>query len=299
MLSILIPSYNHDCYALVEQLHRQCTDTQITFEIIVGDDCSTTPLINTQQIVSTLSHAQIIRPSHNLGRSAIRNFLAIHAHYENLLFIDADSLPANDNYIKNYLPHLGKIVLGGRSYRKTNTPDNSLLTKYGTKNERNRNITPLPSTAPFTSPNFTIPRSILLQIPFNEKIKEYGHEDTILGIELIRHNFTYYRFDNPVIHTHIEDNGEFIAKTKLAISHLLQLHNSGQYHELTQTSPLLRTYLKFKKMRLNNILSHIYAHYGDKIAKQLDTPNPNLRRFAQFKLLYIAHIDQQHCQYDK
>ena len=50
MLSILIPTYNYDCYDLVKELHRQATELNIEFEIIVADDCSTINIANNKKI---------------------------------------------------------------------------------------------------------------------------------------------------------------------------------------------------------------------------------------------------------
>ena len=39
-LSILLPTYNCDCTALISELQRQCVAEEINFEIIVADDAS-------------------------------------------------------------------------------------------------------------------------------------------------------------------------------------------------------------------------------------------------------------------
>ncbi len=41
MLSILIPTYNYNIVALVSEIHRQISNTEIPFEIICLDDAST------------------------------------------------------------------------------------------------------------------------------------------------------------------------------------------------------------------------------------------------------------------
>ena len=40
MLSILIPTYNYDVFPLVENIHRQCKEATIDFEILINDDAS-------------------------------------------------------------------------------------------------------------------------------------------------------------------------------------------------------------------------------------------------------------------
>lgn len=52
MLSILIPTYNYNVYPLVSELHRQCLECGIAFEIIVFDDGSNRYIKDNQQINS-------------------------------------------------------------------------------------------------------------------------------------------------------------------------------------------------------------------------------------------------------
>ena len=109
MLSILIPTYNYDCYDLVLELHRQATELNIEFEIIVADDCSNTEL-SRLQLINQLSNSKLIKPQHNLGRAKIRNFLADKSHYNYLLFLDSDSYPADNNFIKKYFSIICKLL---------------------------------------------------------------------------------------------------------------------------------------------------------------------------------------------
>ena len=41
MLSILIPTFNHCVVNLVNELHKQCKENDIVFEILILDDSST------------------------------------------------------------------------------------------------------------------------------------------------------------------------------------------------------------------------------------------------------------------
>ena len=70
----------------------QCEDIEgLRYEIIVADDGSTdkhTCHINKE--ILELENARYILRKENVGRAAIRNFLAKEASYEWLLFIDGD-----------------------------------------------------------------------------------------------------------------------------------------------------------------------------------------------------------------
>ena len=290
MLSILIPTYNYDCYDLVEELHRQASELNIEFEIIVADDCSTSEL-SKLPLINQLSNCQLIKPQHNLGRAKIRNFLADKSQYSHLLFLDSDSFPANNDFLKQYIKFIPQniTILGGRIYNEAQDKHHTLLTKYGITKERNNNPINI-SHAPFTSPNFLIPKETFNTIRFNENIKGYGHEDTIFGIELSRHNTPYYRFDNPIIHLQIEDNQTFIKKNKESISNLYNLYITKQYPELKTLSPVLKLYLKLKKLHCTTLFSKIYNKYSNTLIKYCDNEDPNLAIFSLYKLCYLCHI---------
>ena len=290
MLSILIPTYNYDCYDLVSELHRQASQLNIEFEIIVADDCSTSELSKLPYI-NQLSNCQLIKPQHNLGRAKIRNFLADKSQYNHLLFLDSDSFPANNDFLKKYIEYIPQniTILGGRIYNEAQDEHHSLLTKYGSTKEQNSNPIHISNT-PFTSPNFLIPKTIFNKIRFNENIKGYGHEDTIFGIELSRLNIPYYRFNNPIIHLQIEDNLTFIQKTKESISNLYNIHITKQYPEAETLSPLLKSYLKLKKLHCTILFAKIYRKYANSLIRYCDNKNPNLTIFALYKLCYLCHI---------
>ena len=53
MLSILIPIYNYNAYPLVLELHKQCLECEIEFEIICQDDASGSDLnIENEKIIT-------------------------------------------------------------------------------------------------------------------------------------------------------------------------------------------------------------------------------------------------------
>ena len=293
MLSILIPTYNYDCYDLVKELHRQASQLNIEFEIIVADDCSKTE-IPRLQLINQLSNCQLIKPQQNLGRAKIRNFLADKSQYNHLLFIDSDSFPANNDFLKKYIELIPQniIALGGRIYNKAQDKHHTLLTKYGITKERNNNPIHI-SNAPFTSPNFLIPKAIFNKIRFNENIKGYGHEDTIFGIELSRHNIPFHHFDNPIIHLQIENNLTFIQKTNESVANLYHIYTTKKYPVLETLSPVLKLYLKLKRLHYVSFFAKIYCKYANSLIKYCDNQNPNLTIFSLYKLCYLCHISSK------
>ena len=103
-LSILIPTFNDDCVSLVTGLQRQAASLHIDYEILVADDGSTNVTVKTSnRVISQLPHCRYMERPENVGRAAIRNFLASQARYSWLLFIDGDMVLSHPDYLQQYL----------------------------------------------------------------------------------------------------------------------------------------------------------------------------------------------------
>lgn len=104
-LSILIPTYNHICTELVESLQAQASSLpNLEYEILVADDGSTDEYtIEENRIINQLDNCRYIERETNVGRAAIRNFLAQQAKHPWLLFIDSNMDVILSEYLSNYL----------------------------------------------------------------------------------------------------------------------------------------------------------------------------------------------------
>jgi len=290
MLSILIPIYNYDCRSLVKDLHKQCTVSDIPFEIRLIDDCSD-HFQKENQSLSTLQFVHFTALSTNIGRSAIRNQLAQEAKYEYLLFIDCDAGTCN-NYIAKYLPFLpsDKIICGGLLYDiKDYTPEKSLRFQYGHKREeksaQTRNKTPYQA---FTSFNMLIPKKVFLAIKFDESITKYGHEDTLFGIMLEKEKKEILHINNPLYHKGIENNIIFLQKTQQSILSLKELYERAEYSsQLSNKIKILSFYKKIKPLHIP--ISFLFTSIRPLIEKYLITnKKPSLIVFDFYKLGYLC-----------
>ena len=88
MLSVLIPTYNYNAFALVNELHKQLLKSKVQFEIICFDDGSKATLNQQNEKINALPFARFNALKDNVGRSAIRNQLSEEAVYSWLLFLD-------------------------------------------------------------------------------------------------------------------------------------------------------------------------------------------------------------------
>jgi glycosyltransferase involved in cell wall biosynthesis len=296
MLSILIPVYNFNIVSLVKELHRQALKASIQFEIIVLDDCSSELLRDQNKEVGTLTGVHFIELDKNIGRARIRNRLAELAKYPTLLFMDCDSEVSSDKYIENYLPYFGKelVVCGGRIYKNDppEEPEYMLRWLYGVLREqiqaRLRNIKPYRS---FMTNNFLLSKSIMLQIQFDESIVQYGHEDTLFGLELRKRNIKVIHIHNPLIHIGLEIASEFLRKTSEGIENLLTLINNGKIaQDDFKDIRVLRAYGILKKYRLVNIYLFFYNFVANIVIRNLLGSNPSILAFDLYKLFLFSSL---------
>lgn len=265
MLSVLIPTYNYNAFLLVKNIQKQLVLEKIPFEIICFDDGSNSSFNVNNEAINTLSNATFIAFKKNVGRSAIRNLLAEKATFNWLLFLDADVLPVSDNFIKNYIKYFNsdKIVFcGGIKYQDSTENQKYLRYKYGKKNEEislNKRIQN-PSKYFFTS-NFLIQKAVFLKIKFEEKLVDYGREDLLFSMDLIKEGYKIEQIANEVYHLGIDDNALFIKKTKKAMKNLIFLEKSNLIDaDSLQLLKLINKISKFKLLKAVAFLQPVFEN---------------------------------------
>jgi glycosyltransferase involved in cell wall biosynthesis len=292
MLSICIPVYNYDVVPLVNALVK-CIKEEDNIEILVADDGSRSEMKNRNSVIKGLKNVHYLERTENTGRSAIRNFLAKYASKDNLLFIDADSSLPDCSFIEKYQNELADsdVVCGGTSYDEK-PKDKSLLLRYvfGI----NREARPVEERMQFpyrsfSAHNFCIKRALFLAHPFDEGIKSYGHEDTLLGLSLKKRGIQIKHIDNPLIHTGLEPALEFIDKTNTGLENLiLLLTNRPELNEMAEEVKVLRYFFTLKRLGLISIGSFFYAVFKKRLLKNLTGKQPSLFYFDLYKLTYLC-----------
>lgn len=289
MLSICIPIYNQNITQLVNDLHSQAESLNTDYEILLIDDCSTAlELKETNRKLASLSHTIYKELQKNIGRSAIRNLLAKEAKFSHILFIDCDAEVCSDTFLKTYLPECKPNIVccGGCAYSKNPPSQEKYLRWYiGTKREdRPVSDRAKSAAAQFTAFNLLIDKSLILACPFDERITQYGHEDTLLGIELQKLNADFSHIDNPLIHAGIDDTAIFLEKTDLAIKSLVTIQKLFENDSFTNAVRILRTYDKLNSYKLIPILNFLLPKGKDFFVRNLKGQNPKLLYFDLYKL---------------
>ena len=286
MISVCIPIFNCDVNSLVKELSLQFKSFNIPGEIILIDDCSDENYKKLNRFKGdNISYYEL---KENIGRAKIRNLFLKYAGYDYLLFLDCDSVINKDDYLSEYLKIIGinpDVVCGGSIYEKIPPPREKLLWwKYGTFRESQtaemRNIFPNKS---FKTNNFLINKSIFKKISFDERLTDYGHEDTLFGHALNKNGITIIHINNPVVNGNPETNIAFLKKTERALINLNKIMHFPDFdNQLMKDIKILRVYSKIKhfdipvrwafiitKPLINFLLSKGYA---------------NLRLFEFYKL---------------
>lgn len=253
MISVCIPVYNFSVENLVSELLTQANQTDIDIEIIVIDDGSLPEYNSLNKQLS--DQVKYIELKKNIGRAAIRNRFTSYSSFRHLLFLDCDSRVVAPDFLRKYAAALKEnpesVICGGREYGKKPSDRTKILRwKYGiqreSKNVRLRTQKPYRS---FMTNNFLIPKKVLESVHFDERLVDYGHEDTLFGYGLKKNWIPVVHIDNPILNGHLEDNKTFLLNSEKAVDNLVQILQFPDYdREFIREVGLLKFYFQFQYM---------------------------------------------------
>jgi len=292
MLSILIPVYNYEITALVQELHSQCSKIIVDYEIIVADDSPGSPLSAVNSEISKLSHCHFIQNERNLGRTLTRKNLAVAAKYNTLLFLDADVIPVSSDFISKYLQHadkLNQVVVGGYAYKSQEPKkEENLRYKYGIEREQKtaaeRSVSPYEN---IFSGNFMIDKKVFLANNYNGKDNFYGM-DNYFSYQLYVNKATVIHIDNPIYHLGLENDAVFFTKCVESVKNrqLLLANAPG----IENINSLLRYYKTLKKYGVAGIVGFIFKIGKPLLKKMILKEDPNLFCLDLYRLGYICTL---------
>lgn len=294
MLSILIPTYNYNVYPLVCELKKQAKGLGIDYEILVQDDLSQ-KFIEDNNKINSLVNCSFSINTQNLGRGKNINLLCSKSKFDYVLIMEADSLPENELYLKNYVDLLSKspeVIFGGVKYPNSIPPKEKLLRwKYGINREAKSLDYRLKNNYDFVFTwNLLLKKEILKKHPFPEFISEYGYEDTIFIKNLAQNSVSISHIENPLVHHNEEYSSDFIKKTERAVH---TLYDSIKLQKINHNNvKLSAAYFILKKLRLTGLVEAIYTKNNQRILNNLMSENPNLYMLDFYKLGYFCSFKQ-------
>jgi hypothetical protein len=289
MISICIPVYNFNVCKLVNDLTEQGNRSGVPFEIIIIDDGSDAGY--RRQNASISQFANYIELDRNIGRSRIRNLFPGYAGFSKLLFMDCDSEIVRSDFLEQYLIDIKKtgvpVICGGR-INNTNIPAISqrLRWKFGVRRESlTANVRNKSPYRYFMTNNFLVDLKVFDITGFDERLINYGYEDTLFAYRLMKNGIAVIHTDNPVMHSCNETNTEFLGKIEQSISNL------GNILEYVDNDPdfidnirILRVYDKLKRIRLTGTFRFIFRITRAPLRFLLKSGFGNLFLFDIYKL---------------
>lgn len=278
-ISILIPTYNHDCTMLVKELHRQAETTGDDFEIVVAEDGSQHP---TPRDGWPETNVRYIERKVNVGRSAIRNFLFDEAQHPTLLMMDCDMTIIDKEFLKR-ITEAGKthdVVCATVQYGNERPPQGFRLRyDYEKKYEKKNTADVLNRSphAPFKTPCFLMKTEVAEKVRFDERFSGYGYEDVMYGKCLREAGYGIFFIDK-VIMGHCDESDERFRKKIDEALMTLFTHRD----ELRSESPLIVKAEKLKRSKTDKVILQIIK------LTQLD--NTNLQIYKLKRYLEISNL---------
>ncbi len=218
-LTVCIPTFHDSADALILKLASikgayECS-------LLVFDDGSLDNQLSSRlsnHIMSFPGPANLITSSRNLGRSGARNRLEQTANSEWLLFLDADMLPDDDDFLLRYLEvarskHEPALVAGGFSLKQAQVNESNAL--HAAQSLRSECISAdLRSKEPgrfvFTS-NILVHRKILETVSFSADFVGWGWEDVDWGLRVAK-VFPIIHIENTATHLGLDSDDGLIKK---------------------------------------------------------------------------------------
>ena len=290
MISILIPCFDYNAYPLVSVLEKQALMLKIDFEIICIDDGSFSSKNDLNQKINLLTNSKFIESKKNIGRINNRLLLAEKSQYEWLIFLDVDTLPNEDNFLKNYIEQLnsGTLIIGGCIYKKPENENFSLRYKFGKFREeiksdiRNKNPYKYISSC-----NFMCKRNVLIDVLSSINTISYGN-DYVFGSLIKKMGIYVNHIDNPVLIDNIDENQIFIKKTHDGLDNLISSYNDKiiEKHSIS----ILKAYIILDNLLMKNIFIKITDLFKNLLNRNLHSKDPNLFLFDIYRLNYLCKI---------
>ena len=295
MISFLIPTYNFNCAKLVRSIWKQAEalrtdkETDFDFEIIVSDDASEEKEIleALDADIATLPRCRLLRQQHRLGRAANRNALTDESHFPWKVFIDADADIYTTDFVRCFWEarHKADVVCGSLLPAE---PEKGCELRYRyelhasqTMTAERRNKVP---HSRFTAFNVMLSEKAVGKVRFDENCKDYGHEDTLLGIALQKAGLSVIHIDNPLVHAGLDSNEAFLNKTEEALVSLIRLP------QLTKVVGSSHIYSIFQRFCMAWILRMSSPIFCPLLRRNLLGKHPSLLLFDCYKLLFYASL---------
>lgn len=284
MISIGIPCYRENANRLLKSLLLQEPEQWGYTEIVVYDDGS-------EHYATPTVHHPIIsyhRSSSNSGDIGARKAIATICKNNWILFLDADMLPVNDDFLKVYAQQIRQqadLIYGGIAYQKVAIPNNQRLRYvYGLRHEVRtpKNQTELYQY--FVSASFLVKKEVFLTLVADITSRDYGL-DILINSLLQQHKIPVKFIENRAYHLGLEPNDVFYEKSMKGIENTVKNYKSKI---LTPDSrKVIIWYERLKKWKMLRVFQWVTSFFHVHMLKNTLGKKPNLLYFNILKLNYF------------
>lgn len=241
-LSVLVPFYKDDATALLAALDAQMSDLSI--EVLFYDDGTNDAALTkrmSQATAAAKGAAALITNNENKGRSAARNTLYEAARSEWVLFLDADMLPARDDFLQNYLSLINvkaaDIFFGGFEVEDHSADADRDVHRALSAVSDCLSLDERQASGPqfVASSNLCVRKEVLDKEPFDSGFSGWGWEDSEWAARVSK-RFVLTHVDNAAIHLGLETTDTLLKRFATSGNNYRRF--TGAHPELAQTLPL-------------------------------------------------------------
>ncbi len=255
------------------------------------DDASNNPPKRNEQI-NALSGCRYVKLDDNIGKSKIKNRLAEEAKGDWLLMMDDDGLPESDEYINNLFRLIKRddvdVICGGRTYQEE-MPSSEYYLHWLYGREREVKSAEERKRHPYNGfmiANMCIRKSVFMKIRLDERMRLYGHEDSVFGMNLKREGVRVLHVDNPLRHIGLVRTRQFIENQAESVNSVALLIKGGQ--ENVNLIRLANVYKHIRKWHLDGLISKLEGVVDKHARKKMMGRKPCLKWLDYWKLTLLC-----------
>jgi len=225
-LSVLVPFYKDDATALLAALDAQMSDLSI--EVLFYDDGTNDAALTkrmSQATAAAKGAAALITNNENKGR----------------LFLDADMLPARDDFLQNYLSLINvkaaDIFFGGFEVEDHSADADRDVHRALSAVSDCLSLDERQASGPqfVASSNLCVRKEVLDKEPFDSGFSGWGWEDSEWAARVSK-RFVLTHVDNAAIHLGLETTDTLLKRFATSGNNYRRF--TGAHPELAQTLPL-------------------------------------------------------------
>ena len=241
-LSVLVPFFGDDATGLLSSLDGQMTDLPI--EVLFYDDGTGDSALTDRMSKATTAAngaCSLITNIENKGRSAARNALYEAARGEWVLFLDADMLPARDDFLQNYLSLItvraADIFFGGFEVEAQSEDADRDVHRALSAVSDCLSLDERQASGPqyVASSNLCVRRDVLDMEPFDSGFSGWGWEDSEWAARVSK-RFVLTHVENSAIHLGLETTDTLLKRFATSGNNYRRF--TGAHPELATTLPL-------------------------------------------------------------